>query len=184
MQKWIIADESYLSYLRKTESRIPNSDYGNDHYKPFFGELFSVGNLVYVSQVSSAKPRHKTLKNSKDFIKLYFPSLVKGAPDELIAVINLNYMFPIPRRLIQYLEMKNIDQVRTFRNENEKTKYIDLLNKELAAINTLRIDEKAKALYKFVEEYPQHPISARCFSFKDLEISADEYNKQEVLLTK
>ncbi|MDO4987601.1 MAG: type III toxin-antitoxin system ToxN/AbiQ family toxin [Synergistes sp.] len=176
MQRWIIGNENYLSYLRKTEDRIPNSNYGESHYKPFFGELFSVGDLVYVTQVSSVKPRHEKLKNSKDFFKLYISSGKAGKPDELVAVVNLNYMFPVPYRLIEYLEMKNIDQVRGFGSEEEKTKYINLLNKEIEAINVLRIDTKAQNLYSFVEKYPEAKISQRCFNFKFLEQIALKYS--------
>ena len=32
---WLVIDEKYLDYLRKTERRIPFSDYGKDKYKPF-----------------------------------------------------------------------------------------------------------------------------------------------------
>jgi len=177
MQKWIIADEIYLSYLRQTEARIPNSNYGEYHYKPFFGELFSIDDLVYVSQVSSAKPRHFKMKNSKDFYKLYISDSIDGGQDKLVAVVNLNYMFPIPKKLINYLEMKDIDQVRQFRNESEKNKYIDFLNKELSALNTLKIDDKAKSLYDFTFKYPDHPISSRCFDFKLLEQVAMQYGE-------
>lgn len=56
-------------------------------------------------------------------------------PDRLVAVINLNYMFPIHKSLIKNLEYKDIEKHRTFKTPKEKSQYIDLLTKELAQIN-------------------------------------------------
>ena len=47
--KWINVDEKYLDYLRSIEHRIPMTDYGSDKYKPFFGVLFEIDNLYYVT---------------------------------------------------------------------------------------------------------------------------------------
>ena len=71
VQKWKIINKDYLDYLRENyESRIPRTDYGNDKLKPFFGELMRVGDLAYVTQVSSAKPRHNKIKANIDFQKI------------------------------------------------------------------------------------------------------------------
>lgn len=37
--KWYIPDESFLDKLRDHEKRIPKTDYGKNHMKPFFGIL-------------------------------------------------------------------------------------------------------------------------------------------------
>ena len=90
MVTWKIINEAYTDYLRNNfEARIPNTDYGIDKYKPFFGELFRIGNLVYVTQITSAKQRHYKLKESVDFYKIY-------SGNKLISCVNLNYMFPVP----------------------------------------------------------------------------------------
>ena len=65
---WINVNEDYLDYLRETEGRIPRTDYGTDKYKPFFGILFEVGDLYYITQVSHPQQRHRNLKQQKDFI--------------------------------------------------------------------------------------------------------------------
>lgn len=93
--KWYTVEDDLLSYLRKTEERIPKIDYGNHRLKPFFGALFEVDDLIYVTQVSSLKPRHSTMKEDLDLIKLY-------DGNRLIAVVNLNYMFPVPKRKYDY----------------------------------------------------------------------------------
>ena len=52
---WCTIDKDYISFLKKYDSRIPNIDYGNNGYKPFFSPLFEKDGLVYVTQISSKK---------------------------------------------------------------------------------------------------------------------------------
>lgn len=67
IDSWKIIKNEYLDYLRQYEQRIPLTDYGTRKMKPFFGALFEIDNLIYVTQVSSPKPRHMHMKNSLDF---------------------------------------------------------------------------------------------------------------------
>lgn len=63
MLKWITVDEKYLDYLRtNVDSRIPNTNYGQNKLKPFFGVLFETENFAYVSQVSHPQDRHQHQK--------------------------------------------------------------------------------------------------------------------------
>ncbi len=169
--RWINVSGEYLDYLRETEGRIPRTDYGTDRYKPFFGVLFEVGDLYYVTQVSHAQTRHQKLKQQKDFYKIFDPK----NPKRLIAVINLNYMFPIPKEQTTPFEKKNIHTYRTFKSEMEKSKYIDLLDMELSVINSMEIGTKAEELYKLKYEKPEHIVSKRCIDFKNMERLALKY---------
>lgn len=169
--KWINLNENYLDYLRKVENRIPRTDYGTDRYKPFFGVLFEVDDLYYVTQVSHAQQRHISLKQQKDFYKIYDPK----NKNRLIAVVNLNYMFPIPKSETSNFEKKNIHTYRTFASEVEKSKYIDLLDTELSVINTMDLGTKAKELYALKYDNPNHVVSKRCLDFKTLEELAKNY---------
>lgn len=131
VQKWKIINKDYLDYLRENyESRIPRTDYGNDKLKPFFGELMRVGDLAYVTQVSSAKPRHNKIKANIDFQKIIHN-------DVLIAVVNLNYMFPVPVSEMTDLEYEKIEEYVDFKNDTAKSKYIDLLKREMKYIKEL-----------------------------------------------
>lgn len=172
--KWIIVDENYLDYLRSIESRIPKTDYGSDKYKPFFGVLFETNNLYYVTQVSHPQKRHQKMKQQKDFFKLYDPD----NPTRLIAVVNLNYMFPIPKEYTHDFEKKKIDTYRTFKSEQTKSKYIDLLDTELKVINSLNLGEKALYIYKLKYDKPQDSLSKRCIDFKDMERLARLYDTE------
>lgn len=168
--KWINVNEKYLDFLRVYEERIPHTDYGSDRYKPFFGMLFEKDGFYYITQVSHAQPRHMKMKKQPDFFKIYDPQELS----RLIAVVNLNYMFPIPKDEVSPFEKSKIDTYRAFKSEKEKSKYIDLLDSEMKMINTMNISEAAQALYKNKYDFPDSRVSKRCLDYKALE----EYAKQ------
>jgi len=162
---WIIPQETYLNYLRsRYESRIPFSDYGKNKLKPFFGTLFTVDELVYIAQISHPQSRHAAIKGNIDFMKIRNPS-----DGRLLGVINLNFMLPIHESLYEELVYKNIEKHREFKSEYEKSKYINLLKKELAVMNTLPICKNALRLNEIKVKYPESPLAKRSFNFKDLE---------------
>ena len=170
---WINIDDKYLDFLREIEKRIPYSDYGPNKIKPFFGVLFDIDEFSYVTQVSHPQDRHVKMKQARDFYKLYD---FDNDQSRLIGIVNLNYMFPILKNEIIKLEMSNIDAIRAFEDEIQKSKYIDLLNKELKAINNLPIEKNAYKLYKDKYTYPDSFISKRCLDYKALEDRAREWN--------
>lgn len=115
MMKWVIVSEKYLSYLRNEEPHIPRSEYGRYKFKPFFGVLFGTVDFYYVAQVSSVKERHKEMKQNLDFFKLY-----DNKENKLLAVVNLNYMFPVPKAEVTDLEYSMIDSYRNLLPINKK----------------------------------------------------------------
>ncbi len=175
MQNWVIVDEKYLDYLREFEPRIPYSNYGEANMKPFFGALFEVDDLIYVTQVSHPQTRHLTMHNALDFHKIYLPNDSLSLTDRLAAVVNLNYMFPLPKTMLKFLDYSTIEQHRTFSSLSEKSKYIDLLKKEMIEINKSGIDKKALRLYELKLNYPDNKTSRRCVNFKFLEDKAKTY---------
>lgn len=168
--RWIMISEKYLSYLRNKESRIPYSNYGKDAYKPFFGVLFETEKFYYVTQVSSPKQRHFHMKQNLDFYKL-----CDSESNQVLAVVNLNYMFPVLKSEIEDLKYNNIDQCRTFKTEKEKSKYINFLKKEMKLINKLNLEKAARRVYELKLNYPNNIIAKRCIDFKKLEIYAMGY---------
>ena len=170
MLSWKVVDRHYLDYLRTIEPRIPFSEYGENKHKPFFGELFRKKKIAYITQISHPQSRHKKMKNSIDFQKVYHP-----VENRLIAVVNLNYMFPIHIDILKDLEYKDIEKYRSFISQTEKSKYIDLLRKELLEINKLNLEKKALRIYELKKDYPESQISKRCFNFKELEGHALKY---------
>ena len=170
--EWKSVDIDFLDYMRKHEQRIPNHDYGEYSMKPFFGTLFEKGELCYITPISSPKPRHQHMKNRMDFKKLFIGN------DEFIGVVNLNYMFPVPKKYLVDVQYGNIEKYRKFQNDTEKLRYIALLKKQIALINTKDFDMVAIKLYDFVEKYPMNFMSKRCLNYTELEKLALEFSDQ------
>lgn len=169
--KWIIVDEDYLTYLRVNgDKRVPLSNYGNEKYKPFFGSLFEENGCCYVTQVSHPQPKHDRLKDTLDFKKVFIPD-----SNKILAVVNLNYMFPIPKSLYRELDYKDIDKYKDFKNTEEKDKYIDLLHREIDIINCMDISHSSLLVYQNKYDNPGSPLAARSLDYKDLEMLANAY---------
>lgn len=167
---WLVVDENYLNYLRRIEKRIPMSDYGEDKFKPFFGILFETERYYYITQISHAQERHYKMKNNKDFKKLYHPK-----SKVLLAVVNLNYMFPIPKSLKNVLEYKNIDQHRTFKDDRAKSKYINLMKTELKILESLKLEDASRNIYENKYSQVDKKLADRCIDFKLMEKCANRY---------
>lgn len=169
---WLVVTEDYLKYLRSVENRIPFSDYGSTKHKPFFGILFETDDFYYITQISHVQERHYTMKNGKDFKKIYDPK-----DNRLLAVVNLNYMFPIPKSLKTVLKYKDIEKHRKFKSEEEKSKYIDLLKTEIKVLNNLNLEKSAKMIYKnkYAESNQDTKLANRCIDFKHMEQLAKKY---------
>jgi len=184
---WCSVDNNYLDFLRQHgDRRVPYNEYFSDDgkklLKPFFTPLFSVSDLVYITQITSPKPRHYKMKSSLDFIKVYKDlEDRKNTNDVLFGAINLNFMFPVPKEFIGLIEYSEIEHYRIFDSEEEKSKYIDLLRKELKKINSSTVQNNAKKLYKLKEEFPNNNISKRCLDFKKLEEVAKDFKKNGLI---
>ena len=173
MLKWITVDEKYLDYLRtNVDSRIPNTNYGQNKLKPFFGVLFETENFAYVSQVSHPQDRHQHQKATMTFLKVFHN-------DTLICVINLNYMFPIPMDKISEMHYKDIEQYRIFATPKAKTDYVALLKKEMSIMQTMNIEKKAYKLYSLCKKHPETPVAKSCISFSALETACMNYYNQQ-----
>ena len=70
-----------------------------------------------------------------------------------------------------------LDKGWTFKSEEEKSKYIALLDTELSVINSMDMGIKAQAVYNLKYDKPNHVISKRCIDFKAMERLAIQYNK-------
>ena len=163
--QWINVNEKYINYLRQFEKRIPITEYGEDEYKPFFGILFETDKFYYITQISHAQQRHQHMKQQKDFYKIYDTKIT----NRLLAVVNLNYMFPIPKNETSEFKKSEIDKHRTFKTDTERSKYINLLNTEIKVINSMDISNAAEEIYTNKYKYPQSKLAQRCLDYRQLE---------------
>ncbi len=166
--KWCTIDSEYINYLKKVDGRVPNTEYGEYKFKPFFSPLFEKDGLVYVTQISSKKERHLKMKEQVDFIKIY-----DEKNNNLLGVVNLNFMFPVPKDKIINVNYKDIDKYRKFRSEKEKENYIHLLKEEMKQIKKRQINLLSEKLYEIVKINPF--VSKRCLNFSLLEEKAVEF---------
>ena len=161
MKVYRIKDE-YISYLRSKEQQILKNKNGK---RPYVGVILMINNFNYYVPLSSPKPKHKTMKNSKDFHK------IAGGT---YGAINFNKIIPVPNECII-----------SFRFENEENKeYRSLLQNQYKVISTLEeiIKKKSEMIYKLFHTNDEDLTSAdlkikyRCCDFDLLEQMCKEYN--------
>lgn len=182
MFRWCVINPEYLNYMKKVESRIPNFEYSDKKnsnkkmLKPFFGIVFEHNDFVYVAQVNHPQSRHNFLKEDFDFKKIIDPRT-----NQLKCVVNLNYMFPVPKEEITYIDYSNISTFRDFSSTQEKLSYMSLLNLEMKLINKKNISDSAKTLFNLKKTKPNTKISERCFDFINLENECANWTRLKLL---
>ncbi|NLZ82904.1 MAG: type III toxin-antitoxin system ToxN/AbiQ family toxin [Clostridiales bacterium] len=160
MKFYHIKDE-YIAYLHDADSKVPD----NKHEKrPFIGIVFNVNEMDYYVPLSSPKPKHKTMKNNKDFRK------INGGE---YGAINFNNMLPvIEEALIEF----NIQDEPDY-------KYRNLLQNQYRAIvnDFENIKRVARDLY-YLCQLPddqlkpfEAAIKNRCCNFRLLETFSVTY---------
>ena len=163
--KFYTVTEEYMIYLKKYDEKVMDNR-GVKNKRPYIGVLFEIDRKKYLAPLSSPKPKHLTMKNSLDFVKIN-----QGK----FGVINLNNMFPVIEELI--IE-KNI-------NLEEDNKYKELLVNQLDWCNKMEnrdnIYRKAEKLYKeILNKKEQSRFWNRCCDFSLLEEKAIEFISLEV----
>lgn len=80
--------EDYVEYLRTKE---PNVLQNKQEKRPYVGTVLEITGFLYFVPLSSPKPKHKNMKNMKDFHK------INGGE---YGVINFNKIIPVPQDCI------------------------------------------------------------------------------------
>lgn len=158
--KFYTVTEEYMTYLKKYDEKVMDNR-GVKNKRPYIGVLFEIDRKKYLAPLSSPKPKHLTMKNSLDFVKIN-----QGK----FGVINLNNMFPVIEEVI--IE-KNI-------NLEEDNKYKELLVNQLDWCNKMEnrdnIYRKTEKLYKeILNKKEQSRFWNRCCDFSLLEEKAIEF---------
>lgn len=123
------ADANYCNYLHYYEPKIPFVENEKEN-RPFIGTLLCVNGKNFFAPLTSPKPKHLTMKNAQDFLKI---------DNGKLGGINLNNMIPIPKSCLQEIEIRNIKDI----------KYRKMLYMQMDWIekNKERINKRAKNLY-------------------------------------
>lgn len=163
--KIVRVNTQYCDYLREFDTKVSYNK-NEKELRPFIGILFSIENYEYFAPLSSPKPKHKTMKNTIDFLKI---------KDGELGAINFNNMIPVKRANYTLVDL-NKKYVET-----DKIKYQKLLLEQLNWLNTHYYQVKNKSI-KLYEMYNNERLSEnvrnRCCNFKLLEEKCLEYNQK------
>ncbi len=129
--------------------------------RPFVGIVIICGEKQYCIPLSSPKEKHKTMKNSVDFHRVF------DADGKLICVLDFNNMIPVREDVIREVDLK------IHSNDSQEMKYyknlmIDQLN--FCRQNQEILVKKADKLYKMVcRKNGSGPLKRRCLKWSKLE---------------
>lgn len=160
-----VVDAAYCDFLRKTDKCVPYT-MDKKANRPFVGILLQVNGTDYYAPLSSPKPKHTSMKNQVDFIK------IDGGQ---YGVINLNNMIPIHNNSVTIVNP-------TIQHGDSSTDiaYKNLLANQLTWCNAHKADilSKAQRLYDIIAKgkaYQQ--LIDKCCNFVLDEKKLQEYSK-------
>lgn len=161
-------DTKYIDYLRTIDTRVPDQ-HKKFVNRPYVGIIVTENKKKYFIPLSSPKPKHQTMKNQLDFLK------IDGGK---LGVMNINNMIPVPDDA--YTE---IDIVNLMKNQSIATvKYGNLLDQQQKWIdgNENIILAKVHTLYeKYQSCRLPNKIKSRCLPYSKLESGLEKYNTQK-----
>jgi len=174
---WCRISKKYIKYLKKIEPRIINIRYKGKKFKPLFVPLFLVENdLVYVGQILTYKKKFDLLEDNFNYIKIYSE---KGT--KILGKINLNYMFPVPKNELFFIDSFNIKYFVNYKSKNQESEYTQLSERILELINNKTIVDRSKDFYNKVIN--RNVIEKKFFNFKLLEEEAKKWDIKFLYLT-
>jgi protein AbiQ len=149
------ADAQYCDFLRKSDPCVPYT-MDRKETRPFVGIVFSINGYNYYAPLTSPKPKHITMKNQIDFLK------INGGT---WGAINLNNMIPIHTDSLKPVDMKILPT-----DDKATIDYKNLLTNQLSWCNTTEnvafITGKAQKLYRAIIEKTARPqLVERCCNF-------------------
>ncbi len=137
-----LIDMKYIRNLVKIEDKVMSvSPQIGKETRPFVGIVIICGIQKYCIPLSSPKPKHKSMKNDVDFMKI-----LDG--EKLIGVLNFNNMIPVDESCIIPLDLRI-----TERDDAATKKYKKMASKQLnwCQHNQESIVKKANKLYMMVQ---------------------------------
>lgn len=161
-------EESYCNFLRSINFQVAKTK----ESRPFIGIVLQINGYNYYAPLTSPKPKHLTMKNQTDFIK------IDGGR---LGAINLNNMIPVPSERLQ-----KISTILSETDSQERKAYIRLLRNQLSWCNKTEnktaICKKAEKLYNSIVQKTARPqLVNRCCDFLALEQQCKQYCQQHHL---
>lgn len=156
--KFYEIDEKYIDYIGQFAPHFfHNKQAGQQNSRKYIGILLTVNGFDYFAPLSSFKPKHKTMSEGLDFLKI-------GD----YAVINLNNMFPVDKKYCKYVDF----------TKERNLQYKKLLETEYRIIKAResKILKNAATLYNYkIKNSNSTPLAKRCNDFLLLEEKSKAY---------
>ena len=153
----------YCDFLRRFDHCVPYT-MDKKSIRPFVGIVLNVNGFNYYAPLTSPKPKHITMKNQTDFLKINGGSW--GA-------INFNNMIPVPLECLKKVEMRIFDT-----DTKPDIDYKNLLSNQLSWCNSNkeRILKQAEKLYdSIISGRASESLRSRCCKFAVDEQKCLEY---------
>ena len=160
MLKLYNVDKRYVEYLRQFDNKVSEGK----HKRPYIGVVCVVNGIKYYVPLSSPKPKHRTMRNSKDFHKIH---------DGRYGAVNFNNMIPVCDCDLLLIDI----------GSETDAAYKNLLWNQYFEIAKMAKDVRRKAinLYALAQidddklSVGDKKIKARCCDFRMLEEKLSEY---------
>ena len=156
--KFYEISNKYIDYLSPHAPHLfLNKKPRQRNERKYIGIILHINNVDYFAPLSSFKPKHKTMDEMLDFIKI-----------KNYAVINLNNMFPVPQSECTYVDIAQEKDLR----------YRSLLLSEYRYIKSIqeKIRKNALVIYKHkLEKGNSTGVAKRCNDFTLLEELCKDY---------
>ena len=158
--KFYEMNANYITYLSAYAHHLfHNKKSEQKNERKYIGIVLQINGFEYFAPLSSFKDKHRSMKESLDFIKI-----------KDYAVINLNNMFPAPLSEIKYIDI----------GKESDPHYRALLLAEYRYIksNQEKIRKNAQNLYKIkIRDGERSSLAKRCNDFVLLEKACIDYIK-------
>ena len=92
--------DSYISYLKQFDEKVAEN---KTESRPYVGVVMEIDDIKYYAPFTSPKPKHKKMKNGKDFRK------INGG---LYGAINFNNMIPIVDSALIEIDIAGVNDVQ------------------------------------------------------------------------
>ena len=160
---FVLVDSNYCDYLRQSDLCVPYT-MKEKASRPFVGVLMRIHGMSYYAPLSSPKPKHMTMKNQIDLLK------IDGGK---YGVINFNNMIPIHKNLVTGVNLTILST-----DSPSEVQYKELLSNQLTWCNANKdaIVSKAQKLYDTITSHNGwESLIKRCCKFSDDERLLKEY---------
>ena len=158
-----LVDTQYVENLTAADNRVMSvSPTEHNESRQLVGIVIEAGGKRYCVPITSAKEKHRNMKNDVDF------SRILDKHGSVIGALNFNNMIPVDESLITLMDIHVYEG-----DENADAQRKQLMNNQLDWCNDNRetIIHKANRLYDLITKTPEKSINLarRCCDFKKLE---------------